>query len=135
MFWLSHHRDDELNRTYSIAGLRVCARCLATYPLALAAIAVQIARHAPLFHPLDPLVALVLPIPALIDWSVGRFNPRAGSNAVRSATGALLGLSLARTLYVHFQRPFHTYLLLQLALCLLVAAPVLVLSLRKRPRE
>src|SRR5437867_10388003 len=131
MFWLSHHREGELHRTYSLGGVRLCARCLGTYPLLFAALAIQIARHAPLSTPLDPVLALLLPVPALVDWSVGRFRPHAGNNALRTLTGVLLGASLGRTLYVHFQRPFHLWLDLQLLLCLLVAIPVLALSLRK----
>ena len=30
-FWLSHHRADELHRTYAAGGLRICARCLGVY--------------------------------------------------------------------------------------------------------
>lgn len=32
------------------------------------------------------------PAPALVDWAVTTFTPRRGSNAVRTASGALLGL-------------------------------------------
>ena len=36
MFWLSHHHEEEYNRTYLLGGVRVCARCLGTYPVLLA---------------------------------------------------------------------------------------------------
>lgn len=132
MFWLSHHHEDELNRTYSILGLRVCARCLGTYPVLLAAIVVQAGGHAPLTWRHDPCWTLLLPLPALADWAYGRFRPLAGSNAVRSATGVLLGLALGRTLYVHFLSPWPTWLLGQAALVTAVALPVILLTYGRR---
>src|SRR5688572_22063144 len=101
-FWLSHHRADELHRAYAIGPLRVCARCLGTYPVLFAAVATQISLRAPLEHPADPYLAIGLTLPALIDWSIGRFRPQAGHNLIRTVTGVALGLSLGRTLYVHF---------------------------------
>ena len=62
------------------------------------------------------------------DWALGQFRPAGGSNLRRSATGALLGVALARTLYVHVQRPLPPALVAQLALALLVAMPVLVFA-------
>lgn len=132
MFWLSHHHEDELHRTYSILGLRICARCLGTYPVLLAAIVVQARVRAPLSWRYDPHWTLLLPLPALADWAYGRFRPFAGSNAVRSATGVLLGLALGRTLYVHFLSPWPTWLLGQAALVTAVALPVILLTYGRR---
>ena len=132
MFWLSHHPAEELDRTYPIAGVRVCARCLGTYPVLLAAIAAQFRAHAPLQWAWDVPWAVLLLLPALVDWSVGRFRPHLGYNAWRTSTGVLLGLALGRTLYVHFQRPLPTALVLQAALIGAVAVPVLLLSARRR---
>lgn len=130
--WLSHHRSDELHRTYAIAGLRLCARCLGTYPVLALALAVQLAVAAPHDSGADPWLAVALLLPALVDWAVGRFRPNAGSNAWRTATGALLGAALGRTLFVHFQRPFHPWLLIQAALVTAVAIPVILATYRKR---
>lgn len=125
-FWLSHHHDEERNRTFSIGGVAVCARCLATYPTVAAVIAVQFIQRAPLSAPWDVLAGAGLLIPALADWSYGRFRPRAGSNFIRVLTGVMLGAALGRSLYIHLQTPFPTVLLVQLGLSLLVAIPVLL---------
>ncbi len=131
MFWLSHHHPEEYNRTYVLGGLRVCARCLGTYPVLLAVMVGLMALRAPLAWHWDVPVVLGLTLPALVDWAVGRFRPASGSNAVRTLTGVLLGMALGRSLSVHVQRPLPPVLLWQGALVLLVALPVLALTWRR----
>jgi len=133
VFWLSHHHPDEYNRTYVLGGVRVCARCLGTYPVLLAALVGLFAVRAPLDWRWDVPAVLALTVPALGDWAVGRFRPASGSNAVRSLTGVLLGLALGRSLYVHVQRPLPEVLLAQAALVTAVAVPV-ILATYRRPR-
>ncbi len=135
MFWLSHHRNDELDRTWKVGGVHVCARCLGTYPILFAAIAVQLAVHAPLAHPLDILFSVGLLVPALFDWAWGRFNPHVFSNTWRTFTGVLLGLALGRTLFIHLQRPLPLPLLLQLGLVTGVATPVILATYRRFLRK
>jgi uncharacterized membrane protein len=127
-FWLAHHRSDQLERTYAVGKVHLCARCVATYPVLFAGMAVLFALRAPLTWRFDVPFALLLTLPALADWAVGQFRPQGGSNLRRSLTGALLGVALARTLYVHVQRPLPPALVAQLALALLVAMPILVFA-------
>jgi uncharacterized membrane protein len=133
VFWLSHHREDEYNRTYVLGGVRVCARCLGTYPVMLAAMVGLFALRMPLSWEWDVPVVLGLTLPALVDWSIGRFRPAGGSNGVRTVTGVLLGLALGRSLFVHVQRPLPAVLLAQAALVTAVALPV-ILATYRRPR-
>ncbi len=135
MFWLSHHPPEELDRTWNVGGVHVCARCLGTYPVLFAAIAVQLALHAPLEHPLDIPFALGLLAPALADWAYGRFRPHAFPNAWRTFTGVLLGLALGRTLFIHLQRPLPLPLLLQMGLVTGVATPVILATYRRFLRK
>jgi uncharacterized membrane protein len=131
VFWLSHHHPEEYNRTYVLGGVRVCARCLGTYPVLLAVMVGLIAVRAPLEWPWDVPVVLGLTLPALVDWAVGRFRPASGSNAVRTLTGVLLGVALGRSLSVHMLKPLPPVLLWQGALVLAVALPVLALTWRR----
>jgi len=133
-FWLSHHHQEEWGRTYRVAGVRLCARCIGTYPAMFVAIALQLARNAPLAWAYDGAWSVLLLLPALADWARGRFRPASGSNALRTATGVLLGLALGRTLYVHLRHPFPAWLLVQAALVTAVAAPVILASYRRRGR-
>jgi uncharacterized membrane protein len=130
VFWLSHHHEDEYNRTYLLGGVRVCARCLGTYPVLVAVMMGLFALRAPLTWPWDVPVVLGLTLPALVDWAVGRFRPASGTNAVRTLTGVLLGAALGRSLFVHLQKPLPPMLVWQGALVLVVALPVLFLSSR-----
>ncbi|HSP77275.1 MAG TPA: DUF2085 domain-containing protein [Myxococcaceae bacterium] len=131
MFWLSHHHEEEYNRTYLLGGVRVCARCLGTYPVLLAVLVGLFAVRAPLAWRWDVPVVLGLTLPALVDWSVGRFRPASGSNVVRTLTGVLLGVALGRSLFVHVQKPLPQVLLWQAALVTVVALPVLAASWRR----
>ncbi len=130
MFWLSHHHEEEYNRTYVLGGVRVCARCLGTYPVLLAVMVGLFKVRAPLSWQWDVPVVLGFTLPALVDWAVGRFRPAGGSNAVRTLTGVLLGVALGRSLFVHFQRPLPPVLVWQAALVAVVALPVLLMTYR-----
>lgn len=124
--WLSHHPPEELDRTWRLGGVHVCARCLGLYPVMLTAIVLQFVWRVPLRLPLEGLWGLLLAAPAILDWGYGRFRPHAGSNAWRTFTGVLIGVALGRSLYVHFQRPWPPLLLAQLALVAVVVVPVLL---------
>ena len=132
-FWLSHHRADELHRTYEVGSLRICARCLGVYPVMFAAIAAQLAARAPLAWRWDGAWTLALFAPAVIDWTVGRFAPRFGSNPWRTLTGLLAGLALGRSLYIHLQRPFPVWLQVQLAAVTVAALAVILTAYARKP--
>ena len=130
-FLLSHHGADELDRTWRIFGVHFCARCLGTYPVLFAAFFAQFKLHSPLSHPYDVPAVTILFLPALFDWAYGRFRPHAFTNAWRTFTGVLLGLSLGRSLFIHVQRPFPPVLLIQLGLVTAVATPVILATYRR----
>lgn len=91
-YLLSHHEPDEHYRCYAptVAGrrIRLCARCSGIYPGIVAGLVVYLLG--PTWAASIAFVA-VLPMPAIVDWTVTRFTPRRGSNPVRTATGLLLG--------------------------------------------
>lgn len=135
MFWLSHHPPDELDRCYRLGSSHLCARCLGTYPVMFAAIAVQIVLRAPLEHPFDLPLCLVLVLPATLDWAQGRFAPHRFSNLWRTFTGVLLGLGLGRSLFIHLQRPLPVALLAQGIVVTAIALPVILIAYRQRRRQ
>jgi len=126
VFWLSHHFPEEHHRCYRLGGLMVCARCVGTYPVMLLGIVGQLALPAPLSHPLDLPIGLALVVPATLDWARGRLSPAAGSNGWRTVTGVLLGLGLARSLFIHLQKPLPMLLVAQATLVTLVGVPVIL---------
>jgi uncharacterized membrane protein len=130
-FLLSHHHADELDRTWRIGGVHVCARCLGTYPTLFFVFWLQLRHRVPLALPYDVPVVTALFLPGLFDWAYGRFRPHAFSNLWRTFTGVLLGLSLGRSLFIHVQRPFPLVLLIQLGLVTAVATPVILATYRR----
>lgn len=135
MFWLSHHPHSELDRCYSLGSVHFCARCVGTYPVMGLFLGLQIAWHFPLETRWDIPVGLGLLIPATLDWAWGRFQPHRFSNAWRTFTGGLLGLGLARSVYIHFHRPLPLLLCLQAMLVTVVALPVILTNYRRRRRN
>ena len=123
-FLLSHHPPEQHHRCVRVGAWSVCARCLGLYPLLFLLLGLQIALGAPTGWPGDPWIALLLPLPALVDWARGRFDPLTGTNPSRLATGALLAVGLSRTLYLHLREPFHLLAVAQLGGILLAAALV-----------
>jgi uncharacterized membrane protein len=91
-FLLSHNLPSNFDRCYSFRlfgrDVHLCARCSGIYPGIFAGV---------LAFPVVPaaftsvIVVALLPIPALVDWSVTAFTPRRGHNPVRTTTGLLLG--------------------------------------------
>lgn len=134
MFWLSHHTPDEWHRCYTLGPLRVCARCLGVYPTLFVMLLALFAVKAPLEHAWDLEIVLAFTLPATIDWAIGRFRPHAFSNLWRTFTGVLLGVGLARSLFIHLQRPFPAVLLAQFALVTAVALPVILVTYRRSRR-
>jgi uncharacterized membrane protein len=131
-FWLSHHPPEQYDHTYRFGSVHVCARCLGVYPMLALGLTLQLAARAPLAWKGDVVGVLALTAPALIDWALGRLRLTRGSNAVRTATGVLLGLALARSLYIHFQRPFPEVLLAQAVSVTAVVIPVIFLAYLRR---
>lgn len=135
MFWLSHHPPEELDRCYRVGAVHVCARCLGTYPVLFAGLAAQLAARAPLTHPLDVPLSVLLLLPATLDWAWGRFHPHRFTNGWRTLTGVLLGLALARSLFIHVQRPFPPALIAQAIVVTGVALPVILATYRRNRRR
>ena len=92
-YLLSHHEPEAWDRCYApeFRGRRVrlCARCLGIYPGILLGVIAETLVQLPISHYL--LVGL-LPLPALVDWTVTTYTDKAGHNSVRTTTGTLLGI-------------------------------------------
>jgi uncharacterized membrane protein len=131
-FWLSHHPDDELHRAYRLGGHAVCARCLGLYPVMFAAIVAQFAVAAPLAWAWDGAWTVGGLVPAVADWTFGRFAPDRGTNAWRTLTGILAGMALGRTMYIHLQKPFPMWLWAQAAVVTAAVVAVILATYARR---
>ncbi|NMB73583.1 MAG: DUF2085 domain-containing protein [Myxococcales bacterium] len=137
-FWLAHHGPGELERCYRFfAGRRpvwICARCLGVYPALLATLGLLLAVE---IQPgvFDMVWLFVLPIPAVVDWGAARLGWSAGTNARRTITGVLLGISLGRTAELNMRDPMQAMVVWQLAILLGVVVAVEIGAFWKRKRE
>ncbi|MFB6111384.1 MAG: DUF2085 domain-containing protein [Halobacteriaceae archaeon] len=91
-YLLSHHLPENWDRCYrlSIGGrqVRICARCSGIYPGIAAGLGGALTG---LVAIPSVVVIAILPLPALLDWVLTTIGEREGANALRTATGALLG--------------------------------------------
>lgn len=89
---LSHHEQSNWDRCHNVPifsrNVHICARCSGIYPGIIAGI-ITFSLYSEIFPAL--IMAFILPLPALIDWSLTSFTKRSGNNAIRSMSGALLG--------------------------------------------
>ncbi|MFW6437072.1 MAG: DUF2085 domain-containing protein [Halococcoides sp.] len=87
-YLLAHHVPGRRDRCYRVGRFDVCARCAGVYPgIVLGVLAFGFAPR-PLA---SPVLVAVLPLPALLDWTITTLGHWSGTNIVRTATGAALG--------------------------------------------
>lgn len=55
----------------------------------------------------ETIVLFILPIPALLDWSISFVLKYDGYNLIRFISGILIGISLSRLIYLHMLNPFN----------------------------
>lgn len=93
-YLLSHHEPSEHYRCYSVSidnqHVRLCARCSGIYPGIVLGVGLFIYDIASASH--FSLIA-ILPVFALLDWGVTTFRSVRGYNAIRTVTGAFLGIA------------------------------------------
>ena len=86
-FLLSHHWSHQLDRCYqTFIGRRpvwFCSRCTGIYPVLFLVLVLQLVFEVPRGWWDWPWLFL-LPVPALLDWTLGRLDIRPGSNRGRT---------------------------------------------------
>jgi len=131
-FLLAHHWSGQLDRCYQTWIGRhpvwFCSRCTGLYPVLFAVLALQLIFSVPRGW-WDLAWLFALPVPALVDWALGRLGIRPGSNRGRTFWGMSLGASLARMIYLNMIDPATTLVVIQIA----VLAGVLLLVESVRP--
>jgi uncharacterized membrane protein len=117
---LAHHRPADVDRCLLLrwGGRRValCARCAGLYPVLGVALALQLAIGTGPLGGWDWAVALGGVVPMVVDWGAGRLRAYRGSNLLRALTGAVGGIALGRSIYLHLKDPSYEVLWVQLAL-------------------
>jgi uncharacterized membrane protein len=131
-YLLSHHLPSDHHRCYALPvgdrTVHLCARCSGIYPGILGGLLAYW-----LAPPLVTSLALVavLPLPALLDWTVTAFTQRTGQNVVRTITGLFLGYAYG----VGLPRLFldGTILVLAIGFGYALLAGALLAGWRRRP--
>lgn len=91
---VSHHPPCDYDRTLRVGGLRICTRCFGVLLGAVAGLALRVG-HCPIAATIRAPVAILLPVPAVLDFIAHEFGLGAGSNATRLLSGLLVGLAVA----------------------------------------
>lgn len=134
-YLLSHHEPADYDRCYAVPvhgrRIRLCARCSGIYPgIVVGVVFAYLAAPSP---STALVVAAILPVFALVDWARAAFTGASGSNAARTATGALLGLGYGVGV-VAFLTSFDLRLLGVAVAYAGVATGLLILERRTRRR-
>lgn len=121
--WLSHHRDDQLDRCAVVAGRHVCRRCLVLYPIALLSMAAVLAGVAA-----PSWLLFVLPAAAAIEFVVEqlgliRYHP-ARQSVLTAIAAPALGIGFGRVVENPADRPFWTMVAMFAVPCAIVAVVV-----------
>lgn len=91
-YLLAHHEPEEYHKCWQITirhkQVHLCSRCTGIYP----GIAAALLTWWFLPHLVPEVVGVaVLPLPALLDWTVTTYTEWDGWNVARTATGVALG--------------------------------------------
>ena len=126
-FLFAHHWSGQLDRCYlAWLGKRpvwFCARCSGLYPSLLVVLTAQLLWMIPPGWWDFPWLYLLV-LPAVVDWAAQRLGRHAASNCVRTFTGAFLGISLGRTVFLNMIQPANSLVVIQLAGFAIVVALV-----------
>ncbi len=131
--WLSHHYPEDYDRCVLVGRTHVCRRCLVLYPVALLALAVAAQFHRSTL--IDALLGGLLPLPAVIDFTLENldlvgYRPRR-QLIVTAPLGVALGVGLDRYFRRHFDPLFWGLAIGYCAVCVVA----LILGARRRRRR
>ncbi len=100
--WLSHHAPEDAERCTAIAGLAVCRRCLACWPVALLVIFACVGLAQPVGSSLELAALWTLPLGEYVAvHALARpYSPRR-----TWFVGVILGVAMGRTLHRYLLDP------------------------------
>jgi uncharacterized membrane protein len=125
----SHHAPEEEHKCVRVPGLPpLCSRCLGIYPVMLVVLVLQLAGQFDLAWT-DPWLALLLPLPTVVEFLGEQLGRWKGSNTLRLLLGLPLGIAMARLFVRYLRDPFDPFFWAVIAVyggtCGLIAAFVL----------
>jgi uncharacterized membrane protein len=102
---LSHHLPKDYKRCLKFRinkkAYFICSRCFGLYLGFFIFLVLFYIFQIPSFT----FILYLFPIPALVDWSMYRFNIYQGTNSSRIITGFLLGITYAGLLHTFIKNP------------------------------
>ena len=108
-YLLSHHEPKDYNRCFLIKigdkEYYICSRCSGWY-ISFILFWIILFMGIDLILNYKTIILYLFPIPAIVDWSLHRFNVCDGNNFFRILTGFLIGLTFATLLYTFIKNPF-----------------------------
>jgi uncharacterized membrane protein len=95
---ISHHPPCYYDCTFRVGSLRVCTRCFGVLLGVLTVIILRVNSH--ILASIIPVwVSLLLPLPAVVDFTSHRLEWWQSNNTKRLVSGLLLGLAVGVALY------------------------------------
>jgi len=127
---LSHHLPKDYKRCIKFEVNNkvylICSRCLGLY--------LGFIIFLPLFFMFQNFlyninfILYLLPLPAIIDWSIHRFGIYQGTNSSRIATGFFLGVAYAGLLFTFIKNPLDSNFWIVIISYLIIGATIFKLT-------
>lgn len=108
---IAHHEPDQFYKTIEISffnkNIRLCTRCTGIYfGIILTLLYFLLSFTIP--NIIELIVIYAFPIPAILDWSLEKYNLWKGNNATRFVSGFILGICYVFIWLRFIQNPLDT---------------------------
>lgn len=105
---IAHHEPDQFYKTIKVSffnkNIRLCTRCTGIYFGII--LTVLYLLFSSVTHKLFSGIMYALPIPAMLDWGLGKYGVWKGNNATRFVSGFMLGICYVFMWTKFIQDPF-----------------------------
>lgn len=108
ILFFSHHPPEQHDHCVFVGRLPLCARCLGIYPIMLVTLALQLSGRLDLAWT-DPWLALLFPLPTVIEFLGEQLGRIRGSNRLRILLGLPLGIAMGRLFDRYLHDPFDPF--------------------------
>jgi uncharacterized membrane protein len=131
---IAHHEPEQFYKTIKVSffnkHIRVCTRCTGIYSGIITTI-LYLLYSVSTPEILISGIIYTFPIPAMLDWGLGKYGIYKGNNATRFASGFMLGICYVFLWTKFIQNPFNIEIWMTAIVYVIIAYFILKYSSRR----